>query len=271
MRIKQTAVVFSSAERGYNNVWFGTEWQWEVLRIKPRASLSWIRLNTCSWKRSWKRLSCCFPSLRACRRCVSSFEVAFLFQMSQLQLADAAAVFNSTDIRNKANWRFALYSHFFNLWVFSVLWQVKYVLQSIRCLCVCIQRSICIYIYLEWDWLCKVQASNTNKTKTAVRNTQFYLFSQFICEECFPLPFSVLHCSRSLACQCWLNNKLMVCLLTLWDMWRCTEGDPTQMRMWALKKIDWIIPRNTFQLWEMYCMNMYSGGVLHNPERCMNQ
>lgn len=96
---------------------------------------------------------------------------------------------------------------------------------------------ILLYFYFPGQRLI-VQASNTNKTKTAVRNKQLFIFSQLIGGECFPSPFNFLPYLCLLACQCWLSNKLMVCLITLWDIWQCTEGGPSKMLLWALKKMD---------------------------------
>lgn len=40
-------------------------------------------------------------------------------------LADAATVFNRSDIQNKANWIVKPWTHSFHLWVHSVVWEVK--------------------------------------------------------------------------------------------------------------------------------------------------
>lgn len=88
-------------------------------------------------------------------------------------------------------------------------------------LSVCVQRSIFISIF-----------------PFPLRDRHRHVSSQFISGECFLLPFNILHCSRSLACQCRLSNKLMVCLITLWDIWGRTEGGPPQRRLWALNKMD---------------------------------
>ena len=102
-------------------------------------------------------------------------------------------------------------------------------------LSVCVQRSIFISIYLDWSWF---GAGKANGTQAALRDRHRHDSSQFIGGECFLLPFNILHCSRSLACQCRLSNKLMVCLITLGDIWRRTEGGRPQRLLWALKKMD---------------------------------
>lgn len=85
VRIKQTAVL--SVERLHNHVWFensDTEGWFKM----NRELLYWARSNTLPWLRTL--VSCCSVvsvTLWARQRCASCFEVAFILQMSQMQLS----------------------------------------------------------------------------------------------------------------------------------------------------------------------------------------
>lgn len=186
-------------------------------------------------------LFCCSPSLRARRRCasglrggISSANVTVAAQQTQ-QLCLIALTFK---VKQTADLHF---DHSGLIYEFiSVVWQVKYYMccnQSRLPLCLC--TKIHLHFHLSRLKLILWRSSRQSKPNpAALRDRHRHVSSQFIGGECFLLPFNILHCSRSLACQCRLSNKLMVCLITLWDIWGRTEGGPPQRRLWALNKMD---------------------------------
>lgn len=106
-----------------------------------------------------------------------------------------AAECNSSDIQNKANWGFALRSHLFDLWVSSVVWQLKYYVCSNQSV-VCIRRSFFISTFLDSGIFSNIQASNTNM----LSETNNSVFSLTLLLENVPLSLSVAFALFMLTC-----------------------------------------------------------------------
>ena len=162
---------------------------------------------------------------RAARRCASWH---FFCKCHRCNLADAAAAgLMAVTFREQRDVRIL---HFDTnspyLWVSPAMGQVK---------CACVVQSktsthpaSCPFSSPEPVLL----TSNTTGVKHRFQeHRDSILSSPFSGEELFPLPFNFSHCSCSLACQCWLSNKLMVCLITSWDIRRCADG-PSSGAAW---------------------------------------
>lgn len=158
-------------------------------------------------------LFCCFfhRSEHVEGVCASSFEVAFssanvtvATQQTQQQLCLIAVTFT---IQQAEDLHF---DHICLIYEFS-LWCDRLstiCAQSITCLFVCSK------IFFKTNMIPFKLATQTQQ-KTLVRNRLSYFLFYFISSKRSPLLFSTSVCLRSLACQCWLSNKLMVHLVTL--------------------------------------------------------